>query len=156
MEDRNENIPYGMNEPYQNNTQYGQQPYGQNTQNTNTPYGQNQAYGTNVPYGQDQQYVQQPYGQPQYNHPIVVRDTMADRNGAGIAGFVIACFAILFCWIPIVDVVLSVVGIVCAAIGLGKDKQSGRGLAVAGLVISIIALLLSLIISFLIFLGMSV
>lgn len=144
MEDRNENMPYGMNEPYQNNTQYGQQPYGQNMQNINTPYGQNQ------------QYVQQPYGQPQYTHPIVVRDTMADRNGAGIAGFVLACFAIVFCWIPGVDFVLSVIGIVCSAIGLGKDKQSSRGLAVAGLVISIIALLLSLIMCFLIVLGMSV
>ncbi|MBP3476747.1 MAG: hypothetical protein J6K48_10600 [Lachnospiraceae bacterium] len=178
MEDRKENATYGLNEPYQNNMQYEQNvPYQQNTayeqnipyqQNTayeqnipyqqNTVYGQNVPYQQNAPYGQNMPYGQNaPYGQPQYNQPVraVVRDTMPVKNNAGIVGFVIACFSILCCWIPIFDLVFSILGIVCSAIGLGKTKQTGKGLATAGLVVSIIALLLSLIICFLVFLGMS-
>lgn len=158
MEERKENTLYGLNEPYQNNVQYEQQPYGQNTS-----YGQNVPYGQNTPCGQNPQYEQQPYMQPQYNQPqynqpvrAVVRDTMADRNGAGIAGFVIACFAIVFCWVPFFDLVLSIFGIVCSAVGLNKDKGTGKGLAIAGLIISIVALLISLVIcGSIVFLGMS-
>lgn len=185
MEDRRENISYGLNEPYQDNAQHAQQTYGQNNaqyeqqtygQNANIPYDQNMPYGSDVQYGQPQynqpqynqtqysqpqynqpQYNQPQYNQPQYSYPVraVVRDTMSERNGAGVAGFVIACFALLCCWIPIFDLVFAIIGIVCSAIGLGKDKKTGRGLAVAGLVLSIISLILSLIICFLFILGMS-
>lgn len=159
MDDRKENMSYGLNEPYQNNAQYEQQPYGQN----NAPYGQNSSYEqSNMPYGQNMQYGQQPYGQPPYNqqqypYPVraVVRDTMSEKNGAGIAGFVIACFALLCCWIPIFDLVFSIAGIICSAIGMGKNKQTGRGLAIAGLIISIISLVISLLMLFLLIIGLS-
>lgn len=114
MEDRKDNVTYGLNEPYQNNMQY--------------------------------------------NQPVraVVRDTMPVKNNAGIVGFVIACFAILLCWIPFLDLIFSIIGIVCSAIGLSKDKQTARGLAIAGLVISIVALLISLLMCCsVVFLGMS-
>lgn len=143
MKDRKENAAYGLNEPYQNNVQYEQ----------NAPYQQNAAYGQNAPYGQSAQ-----YGQPQYSQPVraVVRDTMPVKNNAGIAGFVLACFAILFCWVPFFDLLLSIFGIVCSAVGLNKDKGTGKGLAIAGLIISTVALLISLVMcGSIVFLGMS-
>jgi len=165
MEDRNiQNMPNGED------TQYGQQAYGQ-AQYEQQPYNQpqhgqqpyNQPQHGQQPYNQPQ-YGQQPYGQPQYgqapyNQPVgavVIRDTMSEKNGTGIAGFVIACFAFLGCWIPIFNIVFSIIGIVCSAVGLGKDKQTGRGLATAGLVISIIDLVLGFVMCVLIFIGMSV
>ena len=173
MEERKENATYGLNEPYQNNVSYEQQSYDQNAQNANMPYGQNPAYdqnmqNANMPYGQNpaydqnaqygqQPYMQQQYNQPQYNYPVraVVRNTMSERNNAGIAGLVISCFAILGCWIPAYNLVFSIAGIICSAIGLGKNRQTGRGLAVAGLIISIIALVISLIMCALLIIGLS-
>lgn len=174
MEDRNENVTYGSNEnvSYGQNTQDTYTAYGQNmtngqqSYNQQPPYNQSQ-YGQqpyNQPqYGQQpynqQQYGQPPYnqqyGQPPYNRPVgavVVRDTMSDKNNVGIVGFVIACFSILCCWIPGFNLVFSIIGIVTSAVGLGKNKETGRGLATAGLVLSIVALLLSLVMCVLIIL----
>ncbi|MDE6419550.1 MAG: hypothetical protein K2K87_03370, partial [Lachnospiraceae bacterium] len=54
-----QNMPYGVNAPYEQNAPYGMnQPYEQNA-----PYGMNQPYGQNPPYGMNQPYEQNiPYG----------------------------------------------------------------------------------------------
>ncbi|MBD5481005.1 MAG: DUF5050 domain-containing protein [Lachnospiraceae bacterium] len=69
-----QNMPYGVNAPYDQNAAYGMnQSYGQNAAygmnqpyDQNAPYGMNQPYGQNVPYGMNQPYGQNaPYGMNQ-------------------------------------------------------------------------------------------
>lgn len=101
-----------------------QQPYGQ-------PYGQAQPYGQPQPYGDQPAGGPQPYGQvqappppPGYGFPPAQQKT----NTMSILGLV---FAFL----------IPLLGIVFSAIGLKQTRErgeGGRGLAVAGLIISII------------------
>ena len=65
-------------------------------------------------------------------------------NGFAIAGFVLGICSVLFGWICCFNIT-SVLGLVFSIIGLcqtaGK-KNSGKGLAIAGLVLSILAVLI--------------
>jgi hypothetical protein len=106
--------PYGQQQ-YPAAPPYGQQPYG--------PYGQ-QPYG---PYGQ-QPYGQQPYGQqyPGYGYPQPTTGT----NGLAIASLILAFLC-------------SLAGLVCGIIALNQIRnrpQAGRGLAIAGIVVSCISI----------------
>ena len=56
-------------------------------------------------------------------------------NGMGVAGFVIAIIALVFCWVPILCWILWFLGALFSFIGVFKAP---RGLSIAGLVISII------------------
>lgn len=129
-----------QNQPYNTGQAY----------NANQPYQQNQAYNANQPYGQNQAYTpNQPYGQQNVfpSGRAVVYDTMPMRNNnVSIAGLIIGIFALLGCWVPIWNLVLSIAGIICSAIGLSHKGQS-NGMAIGGLVMSIIALLLGIFIT---------
>ena len=118
--------------------------YGQNQQyNQNQAYGQGQVSGQNQTYGQGQPY-QQPY--PPQPARAVVYDTMPMKNNnMAIAGLIIGIFSLLGCWIPFWNLILSVAGIVCSAIGLAHKGRSG--MAIGGLVTSIIALVLAIIVT---------
>lgn len=135
---------YGQTQTYGQNQMYGQQqPY----QQQNQMYGQTQAYGQNQP---NQAYVQyQPYQQqnPYYAQPAraVVYNTMpAGTNNSAIGGLVIGIFAIIGCWIPIMNILLAMLGIVFSAVALGK-KSSSHAIAVGGLITSIIAFVLGIV-----------
>ena len=142
----NQNQVYGQNQTYNQNQAYGQ----------NQTYNQNQVYGQNQTYGQNQAYQQvQPYQQQNYSQPVkaVVCDTMPMKNNnMAIAGLVIGIFAILGCWIPGADIVLAIIGIVCSGIGLSHKGQA-NGMAIGGLIISIIAFILSVFVLFLYFIA---
>jgi hypothetical protein len=114
--------PYGQ-QPYPAAPAYGQPPYGQ------PPYGQppyQQPYGQQ-PYSQQaggQPPYQQPYGQPYpgYGYPQPTGGT----NGLAIASLVLAFLC-------------SLAGLICGIIALNQIRerqQSGRGLAIAAIVIS--------------------
>lgn len=60
-------------------------------------------------------------------------------NGLGTAGFVLALLGLLLCWIPILDWILWLLGVIFSFIGVFKAP---RGLAIAGLVISFIGLII--------------
>lgn len=159
---------YGQNQSYEQNQAYNQnQTYGQNQQynqnqayGTNQQYDQNQAYGQNQQYDQNQTYNQNPqygsnptYGQPYAPQPAraVVYDTMPMKNNnVAIAGLIIGIFSLLGCWVPIWNLVLSIAGIVCSAIGFAH-KGSHSKMAIGGLVTSIIALILGIIVMILYF-----
>lgn len=118
---------------------------GQNQQyNPNQTYHQNPAYNPGQTSAQNQAYNQgQPYTPPPAK--AVVYDTMPMKNNnAAIAGLIFGIFALLGCWLPFWNLLLSIVGIVCSAIGT-TPKGSNSKMAIAGLVISIIALLLAII-----------
>ncbi len=73
-------------------------------------------------------------------------------NGIATAGFVLALFGLLGCWIPVLNVLgilLGVGGAVLAAIGLAKSKKvnAGKGLALAGIVLGALAVIFALLIN---------
>ena len=106
------------------------------------PYAQVQQYAQAQQYTQAQQYAQaRPYAQAQ---PLsgAIAPTPAPSNGLGVAGFVVGLVSL---FMPLV------VGIIVAGTGLGlsiagmvrADRIGAkRGLAIAGLVLSIIGLVL--------------
>lgn len=70
------------------------------------------------------------------------------NNGMAVAGFILALFTFFFGWIPILGWITWILGIIFSAIGIGKAKRlngKGRGLAIAGLIISFIGIILMLV-----------
>lgn len=103
-------------------------------------------YDPNQPQGQPDGY-RQPYEQPYdpryapryaQQQQVIIRN---HTNGLGTAGFVLALLAVVFCWIPVLDFILWVLGALFSFIGLFK---SPRGLAIAGMVISFIGIFILL------------
>lgn len=102
------------------------------------------------PYQQPQQpqyqqpYQQQPYQQPGY--PQAPKQSNPMAIGALVCGII----GVVFCWFgwfSFVALVLSVIGIILGAKGMqvAKTTNSGKGLAIAGLVCGIVGTALSLI-----------
>ena len=99
---------------------------------------------------QPQQYPHQQPGYPyQANaygyqqHPQTVVNVVGSRsNGLGTAGFVLALLSVLFCWAPFVNLIIWFLGLLFSFIGVFK---SPRGLAIAGLVISLIDIIVVII-----------
>jgi hypothetical protein len=71
----------------------------------------------------------------------------APTNGLGIAGFVTGLLGLLLCWVPFFGLILAGCGVVLGAMGMSQGKKVGAntGLAVAGLVLGIVALIPALI-----------
>ena len=85
-----------------------------------------------------QQYTQQPNYNPQYTQQqIVYAQQPRKTNGLGIAGFIMALISLFVGWIPIIGWVLWFLGLLFSFIGVFKVP---RGLAIAGLVISLLGL----------------
>ena len=98
------------------------------------------------------QVVQQPTVQPYMAHayqqpqPVVVPNVSANHettviveggrsNSMGIAGFIIALLGLIFCLVPIVNLLLWFLGLVFSFVGLFKAP---RGMAIAGFVLSFV------------------
>lgn len=75
----------------------------------------------------------------QVEQHIVIAHEGLQRNGIGTAGFVVAMVDLVFCWAPVLNVLLWLVGLVLSAIGLFRKP---KGLAIAGYCISILNLAL--------------
>lgn len=156
---------YGQNDQNygQPGGQYGQnygQPGGQYDQNYGQPGGQyDQNYGQ--PNGQyDQNYGQygqpngqygqpgDPYGQNYANQnlnmgggPAYPQNNMPQESkGVSIASMVLGIFSLTFgCCITYVGIATAIAGLITGIISL-KDKKPGRGMAIAGIIMSAIAL----------------
>lgn len=63
----------------------------------------------------------------------------AKGNGLGVAGFVLAIVALFLSWLPYAGFVMWLLGLILSAIGVFKTP---RGLAIAGLVISLLGIIL--------------
>lgn len=151
----NNNAPYGQQQGGStiNNAAYGQQQGGY--QNGSAPYGQQQGYqnGPNPNYyGPQNPYQQQGYQKgpaPNYYGPQnpyqqnIQNPYQAPPEGSvgmavasmvlGIVGFLISC-----CFYP-VTIVMAVVGLILGAVAI-KKGPAGKGMAVTGIVLSIISL----------------
>ena len=69
---------------------------------------------------------------------IIQQAETKKSNGLGVAGFVLALIGLLFCWVPILNIILWNLGLTLSFVGLFKKP---RGLAIAGLCISCIAII---------------
>lgn len=83
---------------------------------------------------------QQPYGAPQQPYYQQTQVVITPKtNGLGTAGFVLSLLAWIFCWIPVLNIILWILGLVFSIIGLFKAP---RGLAIAGFVLSTLSIIL--------------
>jgi hypothetical protein len=62
-------------------------------------------------------------------------------NGPGIAGMVLGIIGVLMFWFPFIGLPVSIVGLVLSSVGM--KRIDGKGFAIAGLVLTIIAVVLS-------------
>lgn len=75
--------------------------------------------------------------QPAVNNVINVVEKKG--NGVGTAGFVIALIGLIFCWVPVLDWLLWLLGLILSIVGVFKTP---RGLAIAGIVISFLGVII--------------
>jgi len=80
---------------------------------------------------------------PQGGQQIIINQVEHKSNGVGTAGFVLAIIVIFLGWIPILGWILWILGFVLSFAGVFKKP---RGLAIAGLVLSLIDLILLIVI----------
>ena len=69
---------------------------------------------------------------------IIVQHEGPKKTGLGTAGFVLALVGLIFSWVPVLGWLCWLLGLIFSFIGVFKQP---RGLAIAGLVISLIALI---------------
>jgi len=68
----------------------------------------------------------------------------AAKVGFGVTALVLGIVGVFLCWIPIFGLILPILAIVFG--GIGIFLQSGRGMAIAGLVVGVITLIINIII----------
>ena len=76
---------------------------------------------------------------PQNPQQIIINNQPPQKNGIGTAGFVLAILGLVFCWAPILCWILWILGAVFSFVGVFKKP---KGLAIAGLIISVINLII--------------
>jgi uncharacterized paraquat-inducible protein A len=83
---------------------------------------------------------QQPAAKPVYSQPAPVSAAPAKRsNGLAVAGLILGILSLIFCWVPVLVWVLGLFGLIFSIAGIAKKNASGKGMGIAGLVMSIIA-----------------
>ena len=103
----------------------------------------------------NEQQGQQAYGQPQYGQPQYAQQQYGGAppqgNGLAVAALVLGILGVILAFIPLLGVVAGVLfglpAVICGGLGLSKAKQPGRGgkgMAIAGLVLGVIAIILGI------------
>ena len=77
----------------------------------------------------------------QSGQTIIINQSEKKSNGIGTAGFVLALIAIFLGWVPVLGWVVWFLGLILSFVGVFKQP---KGLAIAGLVISLIGIILIL------------
>ena len=77
----------------------------------------------------------------QSGQTIIINQSEKKSNGTGTAGFVLALIAIFLGWVPVLGWVVWFLGLILSFVGVFKQP---KGLAIAGLVISLIGIILML------------
>lgn len=78
------------------------------------------------------------YPPPYYGPPMMARKT----NGMAVAGMVIGILSLVLFWAWFLGPVLAVLGIIFSSVGISqcnRERQEGKGMAIAGLVCSLIS-----------------
>ena len=74
---------------------------------------------------------------------IIVNQIEKNSNGIGVAGFILALIGLFFGWIPVIGWIIWILGLILSFIGVFK---SPRGMAIAGLIISLIGFIITFLI----------
>ena len=112
------------------------------TQNAGT---QTEGQYTQYQAPQPEQTQYQQYQAPQQNYQPQYQQTQPQGgSGFGVAALVLGIIALLLCWIPYVNITCTILAFIFGIIGI--VKSSGKGQAIAGLVLSIIAAIPTIII----------
>ena len=72
---------------------------------------------------------------------IIIQNQPSKSDGIGTAGFVLALAALVLVWAPFLNSILWLLGLILSGVGVTKQP---RGLAIAGLCISLIGLVILL------------
>ena len=78
----------------------------------------------------------------------------APGNGMAVAGFVLSIIGLILCWLSLIDLIFVIPAIVFSAIGLRRANRQGRphrGLAIAGLSISVVAAVIVIVLTIIYF-----
>lgn len=73
------------------------------------------------------------------NQTIIINQNENKSNGVGTAGFILALIAFFLCWVPVLDWILWILGLILSGVGVAKRP---RGLAIAGLAISLVSFII--------------
>jgi hypothetical protein len=74
---------------------------------------------------------------------IIQPSEVKKSNGIGTAGFVLSIIALFLSWVPVLGWILWVLGLIFSFVGIFRQP---KGLSIAGLVISCIALIVLIIV----------
>lgn len=103
------------------------------------------------PYQQPQyqQPVQmaQPIYQPVYQQPVIItpiNNTRTRVNVAATVGLVFGIITLCAAWIPVVNVLPAIPGLIFSIAGVAKKDAGGKGRAITGLIMSSIGLFISI------------
>ena len=95
------------------------------------------------PVQQYAQPVQQ--AQPVYVQPVVAVPAQPRKSsGMAIAGLIMGIFAVILCWFPVVNWVLALLGLIFSIVGIAKKNGGAKGAAIAGLILTILGVVLSI------------
>lgn len=89
----------------------------------------------------DQNYLKEEENPQVVSNPqtIVIEQENKATNGLGTAGFILSIIAIFVGWVPILGWLVWLVGLILSFVGIFKNP---KGMAIAGLVISLIGIIL--------------
>ena len=95
-----------------------------------------------------QQYVQPvQQAQPVYVQPVVAVPAQPRKSsGMAIAGLIMGIFALVLCWFPGVNWILGLLGLIFSIIGIAKKNGGAKGAAIAGLILTILGVVLSVVV----------
>lgn len=97
-------------------------------------------------YQQAAQPVQPIYQTPAYQQPGVVITPFErpQKNTVATVGMVFGIVTCALYWTTIFNIIPGTVGIICSCIGLAKKNATGKGKSIAGLITSIVGILLGI------------
>ena len=82
-------------------------------------------------------------GQNSPEQKIIINQTIKKSNGLATAGFVLALISVFLSWVPALGWIMWFLGLLFSFIGVFK---SPRGLAIAGLIISLFDIILLIVV----------
>lgn len=93
-----------------------------------------------------------PQPAPRYAPPRQSYGAGRPVNIAGISGLAVGIVALFLVWGPVLNIILSFVGLVVSGVGISlRRARRLSGFAIAGLVVSIVAMLLAVLVTFAVF-----
>lgn len=114
------------------------------------PYQQPQYQQTSYQAPTYQQPVQmaQPIYQPVYQQPVIITpiDNRTRINGAATAGLIFGIINLCTSWIPLLNALPAVLGLIFSITGITKKNAGGKGRAIAGLIMSSVGLFICILI----------